>query len=184
MTDKFTAGAQAQIRAVRRRLSNVDIDAGVAHDDSKGPPTFTTHLSFSDVYRADPLKRVSLIKNGLPPAFLVALSDRMNMPKDRLMSALGIPYATVSRKTREAKKMSSDHSERALGMARLVGQVEAMIQDSGDGQAFDAALWVAHWLEQPLPALDGQRPADLIDSAEGQAIVSNLLARMQSGAYA
>ncbi len=35
-----------------------------------------------------------------------------------------------------------------------------------------------------MAALGGKRPADLMDTAEGQAIVSNLVARMQSGAYA
>ena len=69
-------------------------------------------------------------------------------------------------------------------MARLVGQVQAMVNESGDPTAFNAAEWVARWLEDPLAALGGQRPAELIDTAEGQAIVSNLLARIQSGAFA
>ncbi|WP_176668768.1 MbcA/ParS/Xre antitoxin family protein [Variovorax sp. SG517] len=43
---------------------------------------------------------------------------------------------------------------------------------------------VAQWLDQPLSALNGQRPGDLMDTAEGQAMVSRLLSRIQSGAYA
>ena len=140
--------------------------------------------SFVDVFRAEPLARVQIIKAGLPAIFLDQLSREMNMPKERLLPALGIAQATVSRKVRESKPLSSDDSERALGMARLVGQVEAMVQESGDPENFKAAEWVAQWLEEPLAALGGQRPADLMDTAEGQAIVSNVLARMQSGAYA
>ena len=33
------------------------------------------------------------------------------------------------------------------------------------------------------PALGGQRPAELMDTPEGQGIVFQLVARMQSGAY-
>ena len=144
----------------------------------------TDLYSFIDVFRAEPLTRVKMIKQGLPADFLDQLSRRMNMPKERLLPALGIARATASRRVREAKPLSSDNSERALGMARLVGQVQAMVEESGDPHGFNAAEWVARWLEEPLPALGGQSPAQLMDTAEGQAIVSNLLARMQSGTYA
>lgn len=144
----------------------------------------TDLYSFVDVYRAEPLTRVKIIKQGLPADFLDQLSRRMNMPKERLLPALGIARATASRRVREAKPLSIDDSESALGMARLVGQVQAMVDESGDPEGFNAAEWVAQWLEEPLPALGGQCPAELIDTAEGQAIVSNLLTRMQSGTYA
>ena len=39
-------------------------------------------------------------------------------------------------------------------------------------------------LERPLAALGGQCPSSLMDTAEGQSIVANLLARLQSGAFA
>ena len=140
--------------------------------------------SYLDVYRAEPLARVQAVKEGLPATFLDRLSFNMGMPTERLLRDLGIAPATVSRKARESKPLSSEDSERALGMARLVGQVEAMVQESGDPEGFNAAEWTARWLEEPAPALDGRKPADLMDTAEGQAIVSNLLSRMQSGAYA
>jgi len=140
--------------------------------------------SFLDLYRAEPLARVALVKEGLPASYLDKLARRMNITKDRLLPTLGIAPATVSRKLREARPLSTDDSARALGMARLIGQVEAMVQASGDAQGFDAAVWLARWLGEPLAALNGAPPATLMDTAEGQAMVSNLLARMQSGAYA
>ena len=50
-------------------------------------------------------------------------------------------------------------------------------------EGFDAAKWVAAWLDRPQPALGGKRPAELMDTADGRSIVSDLVARMQSGAY-
>lgn len=65
----------------------------------------------------------------------------------------------------------------------LVEQVERLVQESGDPEDFNARKWVAAWLERPQPALDGHRPAEFMDSAAGRQIVSDLVARMQSGAY-
>lgn len=144
----------------------------------------TDIYSFIGVYRAEPLARVRMIKAGLPADYLDQLARRMNMPKERLLPTLGIAPATVSRKVREAKPLSSDDSARALGMARLVGQVQAMVEESGDPDGFDAAAWLAQWMQEPVPALGGTRPSELMDTAEGQAMVSNLLTRMQSGAFA
>jgi putative toxin-antitoxin system antitoxin component (TIGR02293 family) len=140
--------------------------------------------SFIEVYRAEPLTRIAIVKDGLPADYLDKLARRLNMTKDRLLPTLGIAPATVSRKVREARPLSTDDSARALGMARLIGQVEAMVQESGDPTGFDAAKWLARWLQEPLAALNGRPPSTLMDTAEGQAMVSNLLARMQSGAYA
>lgn len=139
---------------------------------------------FVDVYRADPLSRVNWIKTGLDAKYLDRLSIAMKMPKERLLSTLGIAPATLSRRVRDAKPLSVDDSARAIGMARLVGQVQAMVEESGDPTGFNAAEWLTQWMEMPLAALGGQRPADFMDTSEGQAMVSNVLARMQSGAYA
>ena len=127
---------------------------------------------------------MQIIKEGLPATYLDELARQMAVSKDTLLRGLGISPATVSRKVRESKPLSSDDSERALGLARLVGQVQAMVEESGSPEGFNAAAWLARWLEEPLPALGGQRPAELVDTSEGQAIVASLLARIQSGAYA
>jgi uncharacterized protein (DUF2384 family) len=58
-----------------------------------------------------------------------------------------------------------------------------MVQESGDPVNFDARAWLARWLTEPLPAFGGVRPADLIDTMEGQSMVSVALAQIESGAY-
>ena len=86
------------------------------------------------------------------------------------------------RKASEDEPPSADEA-RALGMASLIEQVRTMIEESGNPEGFDAAAWVARWLERPLPALGGQKPAELMDTPDGRALVHNIVARMQSGAY-
>jgi uncharacterized protein (DUF2384 family) len=101
-----------------------------------------------------------------------------------LIYTLRLSRATVNRKVRSEGTLSQDESERVLGMASLIGQVQTMVEESGQMEGFNAAEWLAHWLFQPLPALGGNTPASFMDSIEGQKMVSNLLAMTQSGAYA
>ena len=80
-----------------------------------------------------------------------------------------------------------EESERAFNVAKLIGQAATMVGDSrgSDGAApFDAATWTAQWLGEPNHALGGVPPGDYLDTAEGRALVAQLLAQMQSGAYA
>ena len=62
--------------------------------------------------------------------------------------------------------------------------VADVIDGYGRPEGFDAAGWLAAWLEQPLAALAGRCPSSLMDTPEGQALVSGLLSRLQTGAYA
>jgi putative toxin-antitoxin system antitoxin component (TIGR02293 family) len=132
------------------------------------------------------METVELVKQGVPARALEAVAKAMDIPKAKLASTLGIARATVDRKAKANQRLSVDESSRVLGIARLVGQVESMVTESGGEEAadFNAAHWVAAWLEQPLPALGGRRPAELMDTAEGQGVVADTVARMQSGAYA
>jgi uncharacterized protein (DUF2384 family) len=77
-----------------------------------------------------------------------------------------------------------DNQFRRDGEAALLKQLEQMIKESGDGEEFDAEQWLSDWLESPVPALAGVKPAEYMYTAEGQERISDLLSMMQSGAYA
>lgn len=92
--------------------------------------------------------------------------------------------ATMNRRVKGKDQLQTAEDERVPGVARLVGQVRNIVEESGDPHGFDATAWMSRWLGEPLPALGGVRPLDLLDTTEGQALVSNTLVQMQSGAYA
>jgi putative toxin-antitoxin system antitoxin component (TIGR02293 family) len=144
----------------------------------------TRRLPLASVYGFDALERIELVKGGVPAGLLVRISEDMAIPKDRLYATIGLARATVNRKLRARQVLSREEGERVLGMARLVGQVETIVRESGNPEGFDAAKWVAAWLERPQPALGGRRPGELMDTADGRSLVHDLVARMQSGAYA
>lgn len=128
--------------------------------------------------------RIGMVKEGLPARLLMTLANDMHVPRERLYTWLGIARATANRKVKDDQVLSQDESERALGIARLVGQVQKVVSESGEPEGFDAARWTAEWLEEPNPALGSKPPGEFMDTADGRALVSGLVAQMQTGAYA
>ncbi len=139
---------------------------------------------FEPVFEAAPMTLIATIKSRVPALVVQRIASSMNVPKERIFATVGLARATANRKIRKRQKLSEDDSARVLGIARLVGQVDAIVRRSGNPDGFDAARWTASWLERPLPALGGRAPAELMDTIEGQKLVANLLARLESGAYA
>ena len=142
-------------------------------------------LTYLGVYEASPAERIALIKRGIPASEAKRIiADLTPLRQGATLKALNISIATINKKAKQRHPLSPAESERVIGIARLVGQVQTMVQESGNPEGFDAAAWMSRWLEEPLPALGGVRPIDLMDTMEGQAVVSTALAQMQAGAYA
>lgn len=139
--------------------------------------------SFTEVEATEPMQRIAILRAGVRPTVPGEIAARMGLPRERVYKMLGLPRATVERKVRESKPLSTDEAARVLGLARLIGLVERIVRESGNAEAFDAAAWVARWLERPVPALGGAKPGELMDTTEGQGIVSNLLQRVQHGVF-
>lgn len=139
---------------------------------------------FGEVYRVEPTVRIITIKNGVKADAFARIARSMDRSKEQLGKTLGLSVTTVDRKAKAGETLSPEQGERVVGIARLIGQVQTMVEQSGDPEGFDAARWLGRWLDEPLPALGGKRPGDFMDTAEGRGLVSNLLATAQSGAYA
>ena len=150
---------------------------------SKKDGALSAAAKFVEAYQADPIDRIRLIKRGISADVLEKMAKDMSISKARLAETLGVARATIDRKELKRNVLSPDEGSRVLGMASLIGQVHTMICESGDPAGFNAAEWVARWIDRPLPALGGLRPADLMDTFEGQGLVSGMVARMQSGTY-
>ena len=139
---------------------------------------------YIDIYRASGVDRIRLVKAGVSAITTKRMILDLRLDQQVLFKALNLKTATVNRKAARNEVLSPDESERVLGIAKLVGQLENMIEESGDASGFDALAWLSRWLRAPLPAFAGVRPIDQLDTMEGQALVSQALAQIQSGAYA
>lgn len=175
-TVKRIASRSARVNAMQSKVK--------VQQTSQGQPAKIDKYSPTALYNATGFAYVEMVRRGVPAESLYVITENMHIPKDRLFTCLRIPRSTVERKIRNKETLSAEQSERVMGLERLVGQVEAMVAQSGNPEGFDASRWVGEWLDSPLPALGGAKPADYMDTMEGQKIVSNLLALSQSGAYA
>lgn len=138
----------------------------------------------TDVDVSPTLDRVEMVRSGVPAAALPILADRLGVSLEWLYATTGVARSTGDRKRRTGERLSQDQSERVVGLLGLVVRVRRMVEESGDPAGFDAARWVAGWLDAPLGALGGRRPADLMDTADGRALVMRVIGQMQAGTYA
>lgn len=143
-----------------------------------------TEEGFVTLYKAPVLKQVEWVKRGVGARDAKVILGQLRVPQGDALTALQIPVATVNRKARTNAPLSPAEGERVLGVGRLLGQLQTMVRESGNPEGFDASAWLSAWMRAPGPALGGARPLDLMDTMTGQALVSQVLAQMQSGAYA
>lgn len=130
-----------------------------------------------------PLQRISLLREGIRADAVSDLSTRLRLEKGQLLGALDLPRSTAARKEKQGERLSKRDGEAVLGLYQLIALVEDIVKEGGGPPDFDAAAWLGAWLQEPLPAL-GQRPLDLLDTAEGLQLVLKQLRQSQTGAYA
>jgi putative toxin-antitoxin system antitoxin component (TIGR02293 family) len=143
-----------------------------------------TEEGFVTLYKAPVLTQVEWVKSGVGARDAKIILGQLRVPRGEALTALQIPVATVNRKAKTNASLSPAEGERVLGVGRLLGQLQTMVRESGNSEGFDASAWLSTWMSAPVPALGGARPLDLMDTMTGQALVSQVLSQMQSGAYA
>ena len=124
-----------------------------------------------------------MIRGGVQAAEAKRLLEHLALGQGAGLKALSLSTATINKKAKQNQTLLPSESERVIGCAKLVGQVEAMVRESGEAAGFDAAARMARWMTELLPAFGGVRPIDLMDTMEGQGLVSAALAKVQSGAH-
>jgi len=141
-------------------------------------------LFYMEIYRSSPQARIKMIRSGVKAGDAKQMISDLHFDQQALLGALNLKTATVNRKAARDEALSIEESERVLGIASLVGQLQAIVEESGDLDGFDATQWLSQWLREPLSALGGEKPLSLLDTMEGQSLVADTLAKVQSGAFA
>ncbi|MDX8400455.1 MAG: antitoxin Xre/MbcA/ParS toxin-binding domain-containing protein [Gallionellaceae bacterium] len=185
MGSQSTATASTHKIAASRALKKTDTETSMLVSRALIKKRAITTLSkFKEAYSATEVERVLMIRQGVPATLLVEMGRTMDISNDLLWTTLALPRSTVVRKIQKNEFLTAEQSERVIGLERLVGQVAEMVSQSGNSEGFDAGRWVGEWLQRPLSALAGKKPAEYMDTMAGQGLVSKLLAQSQSGAYA
>ena len=160
-------------------VKGVPLGQGISLGKGKG-----VVKSYVSLYHSPLIDQSRAAKAGVHSGIVKRLAVDMGLEQSTLTDSLGLPRSTIARKMKYNSVLSKHESERVLMMAALIGQVATIVEESGDSKGFDAAAWIGQWIETPLPALGNQKPAEFMDTAAGQQLVSQLLAQSQSGAFA
>jgi len=134
-----------------------------------------------------PMDRVSLLELGVKAYLIEVLAKRMGISRRACCTMIGASPSTVGKAIKLKRNLPLELAERALGVALLIEQVDRIVRESGREKVvdtFDAGRWFASWCARPCPAIGHRRPANLLLTANGRGVVGQLLAQLQSGAYA
>ena len=121
-----------------------------------------------------PLKRIEMVRTGLPALVLEETAAALGISKSALMKAAGIPVSTAGAQQRSGKPLSPEDSEKILRILRVALRAEEVFGDQDRGRA---------WLTSDVHAL-GRRPLDLLDTQDGYELVIDELGRIVFGAPA
>lgn len=144
-------------------------------------------LPYKSIARQSAAEQWTLVREGVPAAFVQRMADDLGIRASALATHLGIERRSFARKLYADAALSGQDGASALGLARLVGEFQHMVSESGDPQAsaeLDVPAWTGQWLSNPVPALGGRCPLEFLDNAFGQGVILQLIGQIRSGAFA
>lgn len=160
-------------------------DAPAQPPDDVGYPAAVVPLfegQYRDWWLVGPEKLALLAKAGLRVRLVRYLADEMRVPVERVAQWIGLPLEDALNPM-PGKALDQDQGMRLLWLARLTGQAQQIVDGASKSAGFNAPVWMGTWLQTPHPALGGASPGEYLRLVDGPQAVSDLLARLQSGAY-
>jgi len=122
------------------------------------------------------LKRVKLIREGLPFEAIEDLSKKINIPIKSILSIVGMPQTTYNKKKNERSLLDSHNTELVLLIRELVDYGVDVF--NGEEQKFQ------RWLKKNNLSLGGHSPESLLDTVTGIQEVRACLDRLEYGVLA
>lgn len=83
-----------------------------------------------------------------------------------------LPRTTLQSRQQSGRRLNAEQSEKVLRIAHAYARAAEVFGDRGRGEA---------WMDREHPELDGQAPAELLDSEFGARRIEQLLGRIEHG---
>jgi uncharacterized protein (DUF2384 family) len=137
------------------------------------------------VDRASPAQMMSLERVGVEGRMIKAMAGELRLPVGSFYEMLGMPKATIEKKTAANQPIAGTYGHAALGMAKLLATASNIVANSTakGAENFDVGKWLGEWITRPQAALGGKKPAEFLDTPTGADVVCRLLGAIESGAY-
>lgn len=133
------------------------------------------HLFFTELMDADDSQRVELVRQGLRSQVITETADALAVPKTTLLSAIGVPVSTITRRMKSHAKLSPDESDKIDRVAQTFKRAIELFGDDATAR---------EWMSTKLLALGDRTPLELLDSSAGYEMVLNTIGRIAYGAAA
>ena len=119
--------------------------------------------------------RLQAVRQGLKTGVLDEAAEFLDVSRQALLEAIGIPVSTVTRKAKARTLLSREESDKVDRVARAVRRALEVFGDKAQARA---------WLTDPVLTLGGRKPLDMLDSHAGFELVMDTLGQILYGAPA
>jgi putative toxin-antitoxin system antitoxin component (TIGR02293 family) len=112
-----------------------------------------------------------LVRACISSAALRNVADQLHLSINELSQSLRLPARTIHRRLANAEQLSPEETERSFRAARALARAQQLLGlENG-----------RRWLLAACPALGGERPVNLLDTADGFNAVLDELGRLEYG---
>lgn len=119
-------------------------------------------------------RALELVRGGLPASVLKRLAELFGVSVLDIQLLVGLSKATGTRTRGKAAPLKALASDRAYRLASVLAFARDVFGDDENAR---------EWFKDPIPALRGARPLDLLDTEVGTQEVIRVLGRIQHGVY-
>jgi len=118
-------------------------------------------------------QEIATIREGVPMSSLAFFMQKVNLSLVEMAQILHTTDRTLRRYTSD-KKLSAEHSERAIELAKLYARGE---------EVFGSLEDFKQWVDSPILALGNRKPKEFLDTSIGFGMLMKLLGRIEHGVY-
>lgn len=128
------------------------------------------------------LERSERCNLGISAAAFQQTAQLLGVSRRQLheMLALSKSISTINRKIRTRGTLGATDSGLVVGLLQMIGFLQSLTDDVLE---FDAGLWLAAWLNQPIRALKNQKARSYLNTEERQQVIFRLLSSIETGVY-
>ena len=121
---------------------------------------------------------------GVPTFMVDVIAGATGQAASTVMGLIGVSPTTFRRKEDVREPLPDVAGHRVMGLLRVAATLRRLLEESGDPEQlkdFDLNGWLATWMQEVLPELNGKTPADMLRNPEGMRALEQLLERMRGG---
>jgi uncharacterized protein (DUF2384 family) len=129
----------------------------------------------------DPIARIDRERKGMPVHMAEALRKQMGLSAGEFSRIFGIKPATYKKKVADKEPLAGRYGDAVADLGETLAIAHNLLPAGRDD--LDIPRWFAQWITIPQPSLGGRKPADIMDTPTGRALVKQVVGAMGSGAY-